>query len=275
MALIIRDGGYTYAPGTTLEQPGIVDVTLAIEPGRLVLIAGETGSGKSTLLRVASGLITPDTGVAELNGAPIRPGDVGVVFQHPESQLFAETVAEDVAFGPKNAGVESERIDALVESSLRAVGLDADRFGSVSPFSLSGGEARRVAIAGVLALQTEYVLFDEPTAGLDARGRTAVVEIVQQLVRAGRGVAVVTHATEEFLGIADELVLMQRGRVAAHVPAREAVTDPEVFDRAGILPPPVLDTMRRVRDRSYACLVPTLDPHAAAVRILEQRGSVK
>lgn len=275
MAITIRDASYTYSPGTSLEQPGVVDVDLELEPGRIVLIAGRTGSGKSTLLRIASGLLVPDSGRASLLGEPIRPGDVGVVFQHPESQLFADTVFDDVAFGPRNAGVVDDRIVPLVESSLVAVGLDVERFGPTSPFSLSGGEARRVAIAGVLALQTDHILFDEPTAGLDARGRAAVVELIVRLAATGRGIAVVTHATEQFLGVADELVLMQYGRIVAHVPAKEAIQRPEVFDSAGISAPPVLEAMRHARDRAYGCLVPTLDPQAAAVRLLEQRGSIR
>ena len=214
MALTLDTIGYTYAAGTSLEMPALTGVSLTVAPGELVLVLGSTGSGKSTLLRLCAGLLEPATGSARLDDAPLTRstarGAVGLVFQDPESQLFAETLAADVAFGPRNLGATAEEAADRVREALLSVGLDPDSYGGRSPFALSGGEARRAAIAGVLAMRPRYLLLDEPTAGLDARGRAAVREVVRGM-RASAGVVVVSHSAEEFLGEADRVLVLAQG----------------------------------------------------------------
>lgn len=209
-ALVLRDVSYAYAAGTSFEHPVLQNVNLTVSASSYTLISGHTGSGKSTLLRIAAGLLAPTSGTVAVEGggegssacsAPERTGQteptplVGLVFQNPESQLFAATVAEDILFGPKNLGLTTE---GIVASTLQAVGLDHQAFADRSPFTLSGGETRRVAIATVLAMQPRFLLLDEPTAGLDARGRAFVHAIIATLLAEGVGVVVVSHDVDEF-----------------------------------------------------------------------------
>ncbi|MBE0417074.1 MAG: ATP-binding cassette domain-containing protein [Coriobacteriia bacterium] len=280
MSLALTGVSYTYAAGTSFATRALVSVDVAFGPGEVVLVLGATGSGKSTLLRVAAGLLAPDAGSVTLDGrlvdgplAVVRPG-VGFVFQSPEMQLFAETVEVDVAFGPRNQGLSEDeaRIEAL--RALAAVGLDAEEFGTRSPFSLSGGEARRAAIAGVLAMTPGYLLLDEPTAGLDLSGREAVQAIVVA-ARTRAGVVVVTHDAEEFLGVADRVILLSEGRVIFDGPADELVQSPERFAEAGLRAPEILRAQMLARDAGLALPRFALDPLAAAALIAGAREGAR
>ena len=188
-------------PTAAAALPVLQGINLTVTPGSYTLISGGTGTGKSTLLRVMAGLLQPTAGhMAFTNGDPIMPSDVGIVFQHPETQLFARTVEEEILFGPNNLGLTptpQSRQEALAHS-LEAVGLDRQTFVNRSPFSLSGGEMRRLAIASILAMRPAFLLLDEPTAGLDAQGRAFVHSLITHLVAAGAGVVVVSHDIEEF-----------------------------------------------------------------------------
>lgn len=198
--------GYPETEGKTLVLKAF-DVRL--EAGDCLLLVGASGSGKSTVLSLAAGLLQPTKGLVHLNGEPPLPGKVGLVFQQPEGQLFAQTLAEDILFGPKNMGMPQGKIaQELVDDVLNAVGLVPAYFKDRSPFSLSGGEARRAAIATTLALGTTFLLLDEPTAGLDARGKIFIYELLQQLLAEGKGMIIATHDPGYFEDLATSRVEM-------------------------------------------------------------------
>ncbi len=276
MRLTLEDVGYTYGEGTSFAVRALRGVTLAIERGQLILVLGATGSGKSTLLRVAAGLMPPTEGRVAIDGVALdgasgAAGRIGLVFQNPQTQLFAETVEADIAFGPHNLGMAADEVRRAVADALEAVGLDAAEFGPRSPFALSGGEAHRVAIAGVLAMRPELLLFDEPTAGLDVRGREAITDFVTS-VRERAGVVVVTHDAEAFLGIADHIVMLSDGRPVFSGSCAELVEDPSRFEEAGLRVPDVLRAQVLAEARGIQLDGYTLDVAEAADRIARGRG---
>lgn len=275
MALVLEDIHYTYSVRRGYEVPALAGVSLVVEPGELVLVVGSTGSGKSTLLRMCAGLLAPQAGVATLDGEVLSAsgtrGKVGLVFQDPESQLFADTIIEDVAFGPVNLGTPGAQAREVAAAAMKEVGLDPDAFGHRSPFSLSGGEARRAAIAGVIAMRPRYLLADEPTAGLDVSGRAAVRELLlAQKARAG--VLVVSHAAEEFLGSADRLVVMSDGIIEWAGRAADVIADPAAVERTTLRLPDVLEVQRLARARGLVVTQSTLEPQLAAERLALAAG---
>ena len=268
MGLTLTDIGYRYpVAGAPACEPALDGVSLDVEAGMLTLVLGATGSGKSTLLRIASGLLTATTGCASIDGEPLTRsaarGAVGLVFQDAEAQLFAETLADDVAFGPRNLGASSQEAAAAAREALERVGLDPDAYGGRSPFALSGGESRRAAIAGVLAMRPRYLLLDEPTAGLDVRGRDAVRALIRQ-ERERSGIVVVSHSAAEFLGEADRVLLLRDGRTAYAGTGTALIAQPATFVRAGLSAPDVLRVQELAVAHGAALDSYTLDPAAAA-----------
>ena len=214
---------HTYSKGTPFERLALNDVSLEIDKGEIVAIIGHTGSGKSTLVQHLNGLLKPDKGSATIDDIDITTKaakakearqQVGMVFQYPEHQLFAETVFEDIAFGPRNKGFNEEEVNKAVREAMDFVGLDYATFAQRSPFQLSGGQMRRVAIAGVVAMNPDYLVLDEPSAGLDPRSRNAVFKEIMSLHQS-RGIAIVlvTHSMEEAVKYADRLLVINAGKV--------------------------------------------------------------
>lgn len=223
MSIKLSNIYHTYSKGTPFERLALNNVSLDIAKGEIVAIIGHTGSGKSTLVQHLNGLLKPDKGQATIDdiditakGAQAKAArqQVGMVFQYPEHQLFAETVFEDIAFGPRNKGVEEEAVAKQVREAMEFVGLDYDTFAQRSPFQLSGGQMRRVAIAGVVAMNPDYLVLDEPSAGLDPRSRNAVFKEIMSLHKS-RGIAIVlvTHSMEEAVKYADRLLVINAGKV--------------------------------------------------------------
>lgn len=220
-------------------------VSVDVHAGEVLLIAGASGSGKSTLSCVAAGLIEPDAGSVEVAGARVRTGDVGVAFQRPEDQLFCESVADELAFAPRNLGCDEGEVDARVRRAADLVGLPSDLMDRY-PFELSGGQARRVAVASVLSLGARVYLLDEPTAGLDAAGRFAMHELARTLAGEGLAVAVISHDIEEWLAVADRVVLMSAGRVVWGGSPDALVDDPDAFACARMEEPQAIALVRRL-----------------------------
>jgi energy-coupling factor transport system ATP-binding protein len=271
VALTLTGAGAVYGAGTRYARRALSGVDLVVEPGDLVLVLGATGSGKSTLLRAAAAVLPLSEGTVDIDGTPVgapasdlRERRIGLVFQDPETQLFADTVLEDVSFGPRNLDSDDPARDA--RAAIRRVGLDPDAFADRSPFTLSGGEARRVAMAGVLAMDPAYLLMDEPTAGLDASGRAAVLEAMRS-AREHAGIVVVTHDAEELLAYADHVVILVEGKTAYSGPAAQLVRDPSPFAAAGLLAPDVLAIQEIALSRGAVLPAFALDPQIVADRL--------
>lgn len=223
MSIKLEHVSYTYMPGTPYEKEALKDVSLEIHKGEFVAVIGHTGSGKSTLVQNLNGLLHPAKGTASLDGvdlscktkeAKLARGRIGMVFQYPEHQLFAETVYEDVAFGPRNLGLAADEVETRVRDAMKFVGLDFETYAQRSPFSLSGGQMRRAAIAGVVAMNPDYLILDEPSAGLDPGSRDAVfAEIMALYKKRGIGIIVVTHSMEEAAKYAKRMLVVYKGEV--------------------------------------------------------------
>ena len=238
MPIILDHISYTYQPGTPFAAPALHDVSLTIKSGQFVGLIGHTGSGKSTLIQHCNGLLFPHAGQATVDDMPVLPKSkdlkeirrkVGLVFQYPEHQLFEETVAADIAFGPKTLGLTSQEIERRVRWAMNMVDLDYEKFKEESPFGLSGGEKRRAAIAGVLAMQPKYLILDEPFAGLDPSGREEISGQLIRLNEKGLAIVLVSHSMDEVARLAKRLVVIHEGAVVYDDTVKQ------VFGKAGEL----------------------------------------
>jgi energy-coupling factor transport system ATP-binding protein len=256
--LACEDLAHTYLAGTPLASVALRGVTLGIRRGEAVGLVGPTGSGKSTLAQHFAGLLRPTSGRVLIDGVEIygRGVDlrrvrrrIGLLFQYPEHQLFEETVFDDVAFGPRNLGLDPDEVTERVRWALRLVGLDPERFARRSPFSLSGGEMRRVAIAGVLAMRPEVLILDEPTAGLDPQGRRELIDLVRRLRRSQEDLTLllISHSMEDVARLCERVVVLHRGQVFLDAPVRVAFGHAERLREIGLDVPRVTDLLIRLR----------------------------
>ena len=259
MPIEVRHLTHTYSEGSAFQATAIRDVNLTIEDGEFVAVIGHTGSGKSTLVQHLNGLLKPTEGQVLVDGEDmfgegvdkrrIRQ-KVGLVFQYPEYQLFEETVAKDIAFGPKNQGLSPEEIDRRVRTAMAHVHLDYDKYAQRSPFELSGGQMRRVAIAGVLAMEPKVLILDEPTAGLDPRGRDRILGMIRDLhAEGGVTVIMVSHSMDDVARLATRLVVMSRGQLVATGTPREIFRQREMMERIGLGVPEAAQLCGKLRAR--------------------------
>nr|WP_276925876.1 energy-coupling factor transporter ATPase [Faecalibaculum rodentium] len=260
MSIEARNLGHVYSPDTPFAYQALDGASVRIPEGKMTAIIGQTGSGKSTFVQHLNGLLVPTAGELEVLGRKILPGmkikdlkelrrQVGLVFQFPEYQLFEETIGRDIAFGPKNFGVSEEDALEQVKAVLPVVGLD-ESYLERSPFDLSGGQKRRVAIAGILVLDPEVLVLDEPAAGLDPQGATEMMELFADLnIKAGKTVLLVTHDMEHVLKYCDHVIVMDQGKVAREADVDEFFSHPEWLEAIGIDPPGIVRLQLRLRER--------------------------
>ncbi len=253
---------FEYSSGTPFAKKALDDVTVEIPEGKFVALIGHTGSGKSTLIQHFNGLIKPNAGTIWVDGVDIHSEavhksdirkKVGLVFQYPEYQLFEETVEKDVAFGPGNLNLTSEEIDLRVRRAISLVGLDFEEFRHKSPFELSGGQKRRVAIAGVVAMEPKVLILDEPTAGLDPRGREEILTQLKNLHQSyGMTTILVSHSMEDVADLADLVIVMHQGKVVMQDLPKVIFSRVDELEAMGLASPQVTYLMHRLRQRGFA-----------------------
>ena len=246
--IVVKNVSCTYMTGTPFEKVALKKISFDVADGEVLAIAGHTGSGKSTLIQIIAGLIKLQSGAVELDGLSVADKKirrlVGIVFQYPEHQLFEETVESDIAFGPKNFGLSEAEVSARVSEAMRQVGLD-EALKKVSPFELSGGQRRRVAIAGILALKPKYLILDEPTAGLDPPAKENLLkEIFGAIKKSGVTIILVSHNMEDIARFANRVVVLAQGEIIFIGTPRELFAEEKILSRAGLEPPPVTQLMR-------------------------------
>ena len=248
MSIIVNHLSHVYNPGTAFEVKALCDVSFTIEDGEYVGFVGHTGSGKSTLVTHLNGLMKPTSGGVYYNGEDIASegydlktlrSKVGLVFQYPEHQLFEEDVFTDVCFGPKNLGLDRTEIELRAYDALKAVGITDEQF-YVSPFDISGGEKRKVAIAGVLAMRPDVLILDEPCAGLDPRGREEILSIADDLHDTlGITIILVSHSMDDLAEHADRILVMDKGNLAMDGTAKEVFSHRQELEEMGLAVPEV------------------------------------
>lgn len=276
MSLIINHVSYTYNPGTPMESRALKDINLVINDGEFLGLIGHTGSGKSTLVQHLNGLLMPTEGEIYYNGQDIADKDypkkqlrseVGLVFQYPEHQLFEETVFADVCFGPKNLGLSKKETELRAYTALKQVGLE-DEYFYQSPFELSGGQKRRVAIAGVLAMQPKILVLDEPTAGLDPKGRDEILGKLSAIrEETGCTIVLVSHSMEDVANYADRLVVMNKGEVIYNDTPREVFKHYRELEEMGLSAPQVTLALHRLKEEGFAVDTDAINVEEAAESI--------
>ena len=253
---------HTYQPGSPFQATAIQDVNLTIHQGEFLALIGHTGSGKSTLAQHINGLLKPTAGKVLLDGQDIHEKGfdkktlrqkVGLVFQYPEHQLFEETVAKDIAFGPKNLGLGDGEITERVQEALRKVGLDQPGMAEKSPFELSGGQMRRVAMAGVLAMRPEILVLDEPAAGLDPQSREDMLQLISGLHKQGATVVMISHSMDDVARFATRAVVMVHGSIAMEGTPEEIFRHAEELEGMGLDVPSVCKLGIRLREMGIDC----------------------
>ena len=261
MSIKIENLTYVYMPKTPFEKKALDNVSLEIEDGEFLAVIGHTGSGKSTLIQHLNGLLKPASGKIYVDGTDITDKDtklvdirkkVGLVFQYPEYQLFEETIAKDIAYGPTNLGLNEDEILRRVKKSMKMVGLDYDEYKDISPFELSGGQKRRVAIAGVIAMEPNVLILDEPTAGLDPAGRDDILEQIKFLhEKYNMTIILVSHSMEDVGKLAEKIIVMNDGHIEIQGKPKEVFREIDTLERIGLAVPQVTYLMRELKRKGF------------------------
>ena len=269
MAIIIHELEHRYEDGSAGEKVALHDVNIKIEQGEMIGLIGHTGSGKSTLIQHLNGLLKPTSGAVFYDGKDINDSDfskkklrskVGLVFQYPEYQLFESTVIDDVKFGPKNIGMDSLKIDMNSFQALKQVGIGEDLL-DVSPLELSGGQKRRVAIAGVLAMEPEVLILDEPTAGLDPSGRDEILDLVAKLHKERNlTVILVSHSMEDVANYVERIIVMNKGKVMFDDIPHRVFSHVKELEAVGLAAPQVTYILHQLKDNGF-----DVDPSATTI----------
>ena len=277
--LEVKNLTYIYSAGTPFEHKALDDISFSVERGEFIGIIGHTGSGKSTLMQQLNGLLKPTSGTVLLDGQDIWSDKkltrqarfrVGLVFQYPEYQLFEETVYKDIAFGPKNMGLSAEEVDRRVREAAGFVGLTEQQL-EVSPFDLSGGQKRRVAIAGVIAMEPEVLILDEPTAGLDPVGRSEILGNIQSYRKAKNAtIMMVSHSMEDVARLTDRLLVMNGSKLAMDAPPTQVFIHAEELTQMGLNIPQVTQVFLELKKLGLDVKnVYTIEQAAAEIRRLK------
>ncbi|KSV59638.1 energy-coupling factor transporter ATPase [Acetivibrio ethanolgignens] len=277
MSIILDKVNYYYSPGTAYEKQALKNINLEIKDGEFIGLIGHTGSGKSTLIQHLNGLIKATSGSIYYNGQDIYDEDykmkdlrnkVGLVFQYPEHQLFETTVLRDVKFGPTNQGLPALEVDLRAYEALKQVGISDDML-DLSPFELSGGQKRRVAIAGVLAMKPEVLILDEPTAGLDPKGRDEILDQIAKLHQENNiTVILVSHSMEDVAKYVDRLIVMNRGEAVFDGTPKKVFRHYKELERIGLAAPQVTYVMNELADRGVAVSTDATTVEEAEAEIL-------
>lgn len=261
MSIKIENLTHIYMPGTPFEKKALDDVSLTIKDGEFVALIGHTGSGKSTLIQHINGLLKPTSGriivddtditLPKVKLSEIRK-KVGLVFQYPEYQLFEETIEKDIAFGPKNLRLNEDEIDRRVKKAMKFVSLDYEEYKNISPFELSGGQKRRVAIAGVVAMEPEVLILDEPTAGLDPMGRKEILGQIAKLKEEYKmTVILVSHSMEDVAKVSSKILVMEKGKCILNDIPSKIFTQIETLERVGLAVPQVTYLIRELNNLGF------------------------
>ena len=261
MPIEVRHLTHIYGEGTAVSSTALDDISFTIEDGEFVGVIGHTGSGKSTLLQHLNGLLKPTSGQVLIDGEDMNGEKtdrralrqrIGLVFQYPEYQLFEETVAKDIAFGPKNLKLSPEEIDRRVRRAMEDVHLDYEKYAEKSPFELSGGQMRRAAIAGVLAMEPKVLILDEPTAGLDPRGRDRILSMLEELhERDNTTILMVSHSMEDMARLAGRLLVFSEGKLVMDGTPREIFSHPNRMTSIGLDVPEAARLCAALRKKGY------------------------
>ncbi len=260
MSIILKNLSHIYSPGTPFEVKALENINLNITEGEFIGIIGHTGSGKSTLIQHLNGLLKPTSGGLSIDDLVVGDKNtklrdirkkVGLVFQYPEHQLFEETVELDVAFGPKNLGFSPEQVQEKVKKSLEWVNLDFEQLKERSPFELSGGQMRKVAIAGVLAMEPKYLILDEPTAGLDPRSRDDILDKLKELHKELQiTIILVSHSMDEIAELVDRIIVMDNGQIFVDGKPEEVFAKRDQLVKIGLGVPPVTELMIKLKEKN-------------------------
>ena len=285
MSIKIENLTHVYMPKTPFETIALDDINLELEEGKFYALIGHTGSGKSTLIQHLNGLLKPTSGKIFVDGTDITDKStvmseirkkVGLVFQYPEYQLFEETIEKDIAFGPRNLGLDEEEVLRRVKRAMEMVGLEYEKYKDLSPFEISGGQKRRVAIAGVVAMEPKVLILDEPIAGLDPRGRDAILKQLKKLHEEYKHtVILVTHSMEDVAEIADEVIVMSGAKVLIKATPREVFTNISMLEEVGLGAPQITYLMRALKERGLSVredIFTVKEAKAEIQRVLKEGG---